>query len=402
MRDLVKGALKALGVEVRRPGRPRPAVNEQVVRLQPDEGNTRGHALLSYVLDPFLSPDATISNAHTHYWESWQIAQCLLERGFTVDVISYLNRTFEPAVDYRLFFAARTNLARIAGLLPDDCVKVAHLDCAHWLFNNHAAYGRLLDLQRRRGLTLNNIKMVEPNWGIEAADLATVLGNEFTMDTYRYAGKPLFRIPISVPETYAWAADKDIESARHRYLWFGSSGFVHKGLDLVLEAFAAMPDKQLVVCGPFDQEPEFVQAFDQELYHTPNIEAVGWVDVAGERFREIARSCIGLVYPTCSEGGGGSAITCMHAGMIPLLSREASVDVGPAGVILPGNDIDTIRAEVQSLSSLPASALRQRVEATIGQAAGNHSRERFAQALADIIDGEVLQRLRNRASSSGV
>jgi hypothetical protein len=250
MKETVKSFLRSLGVDVRRPVASGSGRFEGIVQLVPPQGlASRGRALLSYVQEPFLRGDGPISNAHTNHWESLQIAQTLLDRGFSLDVISYHNRKFSPVDDYRIFIGSRTNFERLALQLPAGCLKVVHLDTAHWLFNNQAASRRLLDLQQRRGCTLNNIKMIEPNWAIEHADIGTVLGNDFTMDTYRYAGKPLFRIPISVPETYDWAMDKDIEAARHRYLWFGSNGFVHKGLDLVLDAFAGMPDKQLVVCG---------------------------------------------------------------------------------------------------------------------------------------------------------
>ncbi|HUF73004.1 MAG TPA: glycosyltransferase [Gammaproteobacteria bacterium] len=371
------------------------------MQLEPPQGRTsRGRALLAYVLEPFLRGNSPISNAHTHDWESLQIAQTLLERGFSVDVISYLNRTFNPADDYRIFIGARTNFERIAPRVPAECIKIVHLDTAHWLFNNQAAYRRLLDLQKRRGVTLDNIKTVEANWAIEHADMGTVLGNDFTIDTYRYAGKPLFRIPISTPETYDWAADKDIEAARHRYLWFGSSGFVHKGLDLVLEAFAGMPDKRLVVCGPFDDEPRFLDAYRKELFETSNIEATGWVDVSGQKFRNIAQSCIGLIYPSCSEGGGGSAITCMHAGMVPLLSRETSVDVGDSGLILTSSDIGEIRARVRALSEEPEERLAARVQASIGIARESHTREIFAAAFARFVDDHLLQRPRNPSTSS--
>lgn len=402
MRGAIKAGLGRLGIDVRRATKRAPRANERVIRLTPRGVPSRGRALLSYVIDPFLDPDQPISNSHTHHWESWQIAQCLRERGFTVDVISFLNRSFVPVEEYELFVAARTNFERLARLLNDDCVKVAHLDTAHWLFNNQAAYCRLLALQQRRGQTLNNIKMVEANWAIEHADLATVLGNEFTMETYRYAGKPLFRIPISAPETYDWGASRDIGAARHRYMWFGSAGFVHKGLDLVLEAFAGMPDKELVVCGPFDDEPEFLEAYRSELFESPNIEAVGWVDTAGERFRELAQSCLGLVYPTCSEGGGGSAITCMHAGLIPILSREASVDVGDAGTILRCNSIEEIRSQVRRQSEAPENRLRQQALASIDLAQGMHSRELFARSFGDFVDDQLIQRLRNPSSSSAV
>ena len=46
----------------------------------------------------------------------------------------------------------------------------------------------------------------------------------------------------------------------------------------------------------------------------------GYVDLRDNNpaFSDLIDTHVGLVYPTCSEGGGGSAITCMHAGLIPL------------------------------------------------------------------------------------
>jgi hypothetical protein len=361
-----------------------------VVTLAPDRESV-GRVLVSYVLEPFLRPPGVdISRDHTHHWESWQIAQTFLERGFRVDVISYLNRRFVPSHGYDLFFSARTNLQRVSSALPGGCRKVAHLDTAHWLVNNTAAYQRLLDLQRRRGITLSNAKMVEANWAIEHADLGTVLGNDFTMATYRYAGKPLHRIPISAPEVYPWDETRSFERARRRFLWFGSSGFVHKGLDLVLEAFVRMPELELVVCGPFADEQPFLAAFHRELFETPNIRAVGWVDVASEQFREIARSCVGLVYPSCSEGGGGSAITCMHAGLIPVVSVETSVDVGDGGIVLRENTIDAICATVQALAGRSAQDLESQAREAWQLARARHTRERFAAAFAEFVDQELL------------
>jgi len=83
--------------------------------------------------------------------------------------------------------------------------------------------------------------MIETNKAIECADIATILGNEFTISTYNYAKKPMYRIPISAPSTYSWDESKDFDNCKKKYLCFGSGGFVHKGLDLVLEAFTNMP-----------------------------------------------------------------------------------------------------------------------------------------------------------------
>jgi glycosyltransferase involved in cell wall biosynthesis len=387
LHNILKNATRRFGIEVS--VYPSPSRHEKFISLQP-EGARRGAVLLSYIIDPFLLPEGVpVSHDHTHHWESWQIAHTFLRKGFAVDVISYLNRRFVPSRRYDYFVAARTNFDRISAHLNEDCVKVAHLDTAHWVFNNHAAYSRLLALQKRRGMTLENLKMIEANWAIENADVATLLGNDFTMQTYRYANTPLYRIPISAPCTYDWDDGKDFEKCRNHYLWFGSSGFVHKGLDLVLEAFAGMPGYSLTVCGPFDEERRFLGAFHQELYETPNIEAHGWIDVSGGDFAAIARRCVGLVYPTCSEGGGGSVITCMHAGLIPILPREASVDIGDGGIVLEQNSIDEIRKSVRKLSALPAAALRKTARRAWEEARARHTRDHFAGSYEKFVE-EVL------------
>ena len=157
--------------------------------------------------------------------------------------------------------------------INEDCVKILHIDTAHWLFHNTAEHQRLLALQQRRKLTLPTRRSLKPNSAIECADYATILGNEFTISTYQYANKPLYRVPISAPVEYPWPEDKDFDASRRHFLWFGSVGFVHKGLDLVLEAFAEMPDYQLTVCGPIDRRgtsrKPIIGNFTEPLTFTP-------------------------------------------------------------------------------------------------------------------------------------
>lgn len=334
--------------------------------------------------DPF-------SNAHSHDWESYQIAQTFLDMGYYVDVISYLNRWFVPEKSYDIFVAARTNFDRISSLLNNNCIKVVHLDCAHWVFNNQAVYARLFNVQQRRGITLDSAKFIEQNWAIENADCATVLGNRFTMDTYSYAGKRMFHVPVSVPVVYDWPESKDFNVSRCNFLWFGSSGLVHKGLDLVLEAFSEMPELNLTVCGPIDEDERFKTAYAKELYETGNIHTHGWVDVASKDFIDITGKCIALVYPSCAEGGGSSALTCMHTGLIPVLSHEASVDTGGSGVILQSINKEEIKKEVRRISRMTAEQCERNARSAWEFARKHHTREIFANAYKDTIE-EILRK----------
>lgn len=367
------------------------SLHQKVITLHPN-GASMGNVLLSYIINPFMRENGeAISCDHTHHWESYQIAQTFLDRGFSVDVISFMNNSFKCNKDYQFLISARTNLEKLAGKLGNNCTFVAHLDTAHWLSNNRSAYSRLLSLQSRRNITLkNSIRIVEPNYAIEHSHIGVVLGNEYTSDTYQFSGKPLFRIPISTTATYEWDATKNFERCRKNFLWFGSSGFVHKGLDLVLEAFAKMPDFHLTVCGPFSMEKEFTSAYRYEMFERPNIHAAGWVDVRDNKFREIVSNCVGLVYPSCAEGGGGSAITCMHAGIIPLLTREASVDIdNECGLLLQDTSVEGIIRAVEEISNLPESRLQQLARNAWSRARTMHTRERFASEYSRFVS-EVL------------
>ena len=354
-------------------------IDSQVVRLSPGI-KAKGHVLVSYVIESCtIDPNDSVYRSHTHYWETRQMVNTFLELGYAVDLISYNNTSFTPQRKYNIFIGARTNFDRLAGLLNDSCRKVVHLDTAHWITNNHNAYSRLSDLCHRRQVAImDSIRIIGHNLAIENADLGTILGNEFTIDSYAYAGKPLHRIPISSPIDFEWSK-RDIDSIRNNYMWFGSSGFVHKGLDLVLELFAGLPDYHLYVCGPIEKEQAFVREFHKELYETGNIHPVGWVDINDIKFKQILDSCLGIVYPSCAEGGGGSLIGCMQGGVIPVASYESSVDIADYGIVLKESSLAEMREEVIRLSGLSSRELETMAHETWQFASRTHTKEFFAE-----------------------
>ena len=354
-------------------------------------GVSKGDVLLAYIIDPFLVKDGQkIPNTHTHFWESVQIAKTFLGIGYTVDVISYRNSKFKHQKNYDFFVSARTNFQRITEQLNEDCIKIVNLDMAHWVINNYAAYQRCLSVYDRRKAAIKNYKLQDENFAIEYADYGTVLGNEFTLNTYRYANKPLYRVPLPTLATFPLFEGKNFDSIKINYLWFGSHGFVHKGLDLVLEAFAQMPEYNLTVCGPIEKENDFKEVYNKELYHTPNINTIGWVDIDSKEFESILKQCIGIVYPSCAEGGGGSVIICMHGGLIPIVTHEASVDVTDEyGFILNKPTLDEIQKTVRYLSGLPGKKLKSMSNKAREFARTNHTKDVFIKRHREVIEGII-------------
>lgn len=386
--QLLKHLTRRLGLEIRRY---RPGYSDRCVSLPAAAGVHRGRVLLSYIVASFLEPELVDATHHTRFLESRLIAEAYLQRGFDVDVIDYRHPGFIPRHDYRILVSARTHLASLADRLPATCLKIAHLDTSHYVFNNQAALQRVLALQQRRGFTSSSLRLIEPNRAIERADVAAVLGNRrHTLATYAYAGKPLYTLPVVTAVSLPWV-ERDYTQARHRFLWMGSRGLVHKGLDVTLEAFCRLPALELSVCGPLDEESEFCQQYARELYQQSNVHALGWVDVASDSFVTLTQRTAAFVYPSCAEGQAGSAILALQAGLIPIVSRETGVDVDDFGIVLEDYHPQTIADAAQYLARLSAAELRQRSRAAWEYAQAHHTpaayQAAYGQMLAEILPG---------------
>jgi len=384
MKNPINKIFRRFGFEVRHF---KPTQFREFVSLKTDE-REKGNVLLAYIVEPFLLKDEELpSQSHTHHTESLLIAEAFLSTGYNVDVIDYRNGAFEPIKDYTFFVSARTNFVAIAKRLNRDCIRIAHLDTAHFLFNNSAAYRRLLELQQRRGVTTTSFKFIEHNYAVENADYLTMLGNDFTKSTYDYANKPIYPLPVPTPNIYSPHYSKDFNKYRSKFLWLGSGGLVHKGLDLVLEVFSELSNHHLTVCGPLEDpcEGEFQKAYHKELYETPNIHTVGWVDVSSQQFVDIASKCSALIYPSCSEGQAGSVITCLQASLIPLVSYESGVDVKEFGVILKECSHGEIKDAIKQISSKSNQELEAMSRKAYEYARSKHTKEKYLKEFVEII-----------------
>ncbi|MBI4687482.1 MAG: glycosyltransferase [Nitrospirae bacterium] len=368
MKRLIKQITRELGMEISRYNQK--DYLTRVVSLSPKTGH-QGNVLLSYIIKPFLSNDYDEPCNPNQIPECFQIAQTFLDFGYSVDIINYQNSGFIPQKNYSFFIGLDTDLERIAPLLNKDCIKI-----------------------------LEGLRLLEPNQSIKHADYIIMEGNEFTINTFKHGNKPIYRLPQVNPVFTPWVEGKDFENCRRNFLYLSGGGLVHKGLDLVLDAFSEMPDYHLYVCGPVQKEKDFARAYYKELYETPNIHTVGWVDVGSPKFVEIVNNCIGYVHPSSSECCSGSVISCTQAGLIPIASYESGVDLDRSfGVVLKDCSIDTIKNTVQRISGLPAEKLKEMSHKAWNFARINHTAERFAEEFKKVVT-QIMEDHQNKNSNT--
>jgi hypothetical protein len=75
----------------------------------------------------------------------------------------------------------------------------------------------------------------------------------------------------------------------------------------------------------------------------------------------------------------------MHAGLIPIVSYESSVNIDNFGIMLKENSIAEIRNSVKRMTKTPVEKLKQKSRMTWEYARKHHTREQFASSYREVI-----------------
>lgn len=291
--------------------------------------------LISYINEPFLRR----SLSHTNFYEVTLAAKIFDGLGYCVDVMHYEGRI--PRLDsYHAIYGFGDVFKSYFESGSGEAKTIYYGTGMHVCHQNNATLMRVKDVYKKKSVWLcRSARYVEKTWSHQTVlvDGIIALGNERCAETYRkhYDG-PVLSCPAPFFQTldYRQVMRCRKPSANRGYLWFGSVGLIHKGLDLCLEYFQENPDLDLHVCGDIYLEPDFVNTYRGALFGCSNIHVHGFVSVQSDVFSDILSSCAFTIFPSCSEGGAASVLTAVGNGaLIPVVSRESSVTASH-GVII--------------------------------------------------------------------
>ena len=345
--------------------------------------------LLSYATQVYqrLLRGEPINRKHISAWHNFQISRTFLDLGFQIDVIPFDDHQFTPKVDYDVMVDIVSNIGRLADRLGPGCIKILHPMFSHWTVHNSRSYARHAALAQRRGVALKPQRLVEPNDSVERTDYITCRGGAFGRASYDYGKAPLLRLPQLTPASIEDYLDRDIDRCRNRFVWLGGNGMVHKGLDLVLEAFAGLPDCHLTVCGRVSREKPFESLYQRELYELPNIETIDWIDTLSDRFRQIASEAVALILPSASELSCGSVIAGMMTGLIPVTTPSTDIDVSEIGFSIEEDSVEAVRSAVCAVRDQSTARLAEMSRASWEAANQRYGRDKFLRAYREAICG---------------
>ena len=352
-------------------------LSRRVITYKP-KYRTNKRVLISYVIEKYNDDKITF---HSNVWECNQIIELFISNGFIVDVIKWDDHYFIPRKKYNYFIDIHNNLERIYKYLNKDCIKILYITGSNWVFQNVAEYNKIIEIMIKKKTVIYPRRIVEPSRGIELCDYAIMLGNKNTKKTFNYINKKIFLLNTTSNKEFDFTKNKEISKIKKNYLWMGGSGFLLKGLDVLLDFFSNNTEYNLFIFGNKYNEEDFQKIYKYELFNCNNIVYLGWVNIKEKIFKEVCDKCIAIIYPSSSEGQVVSVVNCMHTGLIPIISKESGIDISDFGILLKKNNYENVKSAVKKIDSMNDEDLYNKSYKSWEFARKNYSRKKYKENL---------------------
>ncbi|MFQ5890492.1 MAG: glycosyltransferase [Gemmatimonadota bacterium] len=326
------------------------------------------------------------------------MARILNSLRYVVDVVDYRDTRFCPQKSYDVFIGhGGYNFESIARSLGPEATKIYFFTGCHWRFHNRRELGRLEALRQRHGAVLPPDRLVtqSEDGALMEHDSLMGVGNGYTRRTFAQFPS-VYTIPGAVlPDSTVDIQRKDFLAGRRHFLFFAGPGNVHKGLDLLLDAFVMLEKEELWICTRIERT--FAKVYRDALLRRRNIHVVEWIQPRSGRFYDLMERCNWTILPSCAEGVATSVLECMNQGLIPVVSEACGVDVGGSGVLLRKCTVEEIAESVGVLSGYSAQVCRKMAYAARETATTQYSREVCSRKMRAAITAALQEKEQRRA-----
>ncbi|MGD0877002.1 MAG: glycosyltransferase [Anaerolineales bacterium] len=350
-------------------------------------------ALVSYLVSPLLpAPEKRDKMVFSNLGMAQYIPRALNELGYEVDVVPWDDMEWLPQQHYDIYVGhGGINFEHISRSLPKETVRIYFSTGIYWREFNIREARRIYNLALRRGYLLTPDRAIQfsEEYANQTAEGIICLGNQNAIESYRQ-----FPLVIGINNAvyhidFNGLADKDFDRGRQHFLFFSGGGNIHKGLDLLLEAFAGT-DLHLHICQTID--PAFAKIYKDELTQHTNIHIYGTIPMRSPSYEALAMQCNWVISATCAEGQPGATLECMGYGLIPVLSTSDNIDLEDFGIFLPLNNVADIRKVILRAAKMDVDDCEQRAILTAAAIREKYSPEKFNNNFKNAVQKIVSQK----------
>ncbi len=315
--------------------------------------NFKKRVLLSYIQQPFIEG---IKYHHTNYLECYTAAEIFSELGYAVDVVDLFNdKVIIDYAKYEIVYGLGITLEKSFYCSnPEGIFKILYATGCNPFYSYKASLLQTQNFYNKTGkLIPESSRVSEHFWACSylLSDHVIALGNEFVANSFIDTNHLLKCSAVNAFYFDVYDINlnnKDFEKARKHFLWFGSTGLLHKGLDLVIDIFSERQDINLHICGASKSEIKFWEYYQPILDNSKNIINHGFVNIQSDDFKILMNECAFCIFPTASEGGAPALLNVMaNGGLIPIASRACGIDIEDLGFVFDKLNKDSIQTNIE-------------------------------------------------------
>lgn len=310
--------------------------------------NGRKWIFVSYITEPFKRRnDVSYFHGHQNHQETLIIEDLINELEISY-VFNHYNRPINFLwKKFDVVFGLEPNFLVMSNKNP-QALKIYYATGAYYKHQNKMIINRTNAFREKHGIDYPYVRLVSEHDSTEIADYIFQIGSKHTIGTYP---EHLRKKIIIIDQTCHVFRSIDLgekirKTSKVDFIWFGSTGSILKGLDLVIEFFLQHPHLNLHIVGPVEEE--FMRLYQDKMNQSKNFYTYGFLNVDSNEFRDIANKCAFLIYPSASEGCPGSVLNLQKLGVIPILSKWASNDdIADHGFMLENLTVESIGEAVE-------------------------------------------------------
>ena len=344
-------------------------------------------ALICYLPEAF---DGPLPKSHSNFTECYAAAKAFHRLGYSVDCASRENDRVDYAPYEVVYGITSLSYARSFSAADREPLRIFYSVGAHTFLNFKVTADRNLDFFREHGTrALASCHYVPGNgmnyYNARLSDAVICLGDNSVAEYFRgedprpehYYSLPAFYFDVRRP-----SPEKNFDRCRRNLLWFGSSGLIHKGLDIAIDFALRHPEYTLHICGASRGESEFWRYYGPLADKAPNIVQHGFVDIESQEFADVLDSCAILVNPSLSESGAVAVLNVLANGLLfPVYSRATGLALAEYGSEIPEVEYDSFEQAIIAAAALPAEQLLQKTRSLNSHVRENYSLERYEEQL---------------------
>lgn len=320
-----------------------------VQNINYDSTNNQQRILICYLANGYFI-NMENSLGRTVLYEIFKIIKVFSELGYCIDIIDC--NDIKPIKllsekKYNLIFGFGESFYQITNLQP-EAISILYMTENHPDFSYREEKKRLeyFNTRHRKHNEVQRSGMFYKLYHLDKKYSQIITLGEIEPLKHQYR-KPYSIFPTGIINPQFNYKIKNHQLSRKNFLWLGSKGAIHKGLDLLIDVFKNRDDITLHICGLTKQDRKTL-----EIPKRKNIIEYGHIDIKSETFLKIIETCSYTILPSCSEGFATSITTGMLHGLIPIVMKNTGFNkLGENVIFLEDYKIDYINYKLNELAN---------------------------------------------------